>query len=1080
MKLSLNLSTLALAMLTGVFCLYPTDIMAEQSMLMQNTNQSYEITGQVFDELGEPMIGATVHVLGSNAATVTDLDGNFTLAIEKSAATIEVRYVGYLNAKVKAKAGGKTVVNMQPDVAGLDEVVVIGYGTVKRRDLTGAISSVKADDVKESPTINAMEGLQGKIAGLDITRSSGQAGSSPSILLRGNRSLSGDCSPLFIIDGISGGSISDINPNDIESIEVLKDASSTAIYGAAGANGVIIVTTKQGIQGKTQVDFDAYYGVNAFPSYPSMLQGDDWVSFLNEGYAAKNGNYLNTSDEAELELLFKEAGLSVGAIDAYKAGKWVDWKDELLQTGTQQNYNISVRGGSDKQQSYMSAGYRQEKGLYRNDYVDILTFRAGTTYKINNAISAGFQSRLAYRNQERRDSRLSKALSQLPLGDPYTEDGEINWYPISDMKNYINILVDDDTNAFRRNTRSTSINIAPFIEIKPIKGLSFKSLFNASLGTSRDGKFDGLNTYMKLSGSAENKRISTYEADHSYSYMWQNVLNYSFNLEDHEFTLTGVTEYSKSESEYSLAQNEQFDYDEFLWYNVSAGQKPAVASSYTKKAMMSYAGRINYNYLSRYILSASIRWDGASQLYKKWNSFPAVSAAWRVSEEPFMESTRNWLDNLKLRAGYGVTGNSDIDANVIQTMVTNSANYLNLGTGLTQGYILAQNVANYDLTWEKTYSWNFGIDFSVLENRIDGSIEFYNTDTDGVLYDRSLGTAWGGFHAKAPYQKMANIGKISNKGVEVTINTRNIDNKNFKWNSTITWAKNNEELKGIDLGNNVTADKLVSLNLFYGEPVNTFYGYKKVGIWQLGQEAQAACFDQQPGGIRLDVPGLVWDSEYTYTTTSKVKAEDGTVTEVVNEHKGGYYKPSETTVDEQGNEVRKYYDANTPYVVGPSDRQILGSKTPDWTFGFHNSFQIYDFDVSIMSTMRWGQMINGELLSYIGSDTQVDCYDYWTPNNPTNAYPRPNLGGGTTDYQKEALRYVDGSFFKIKNITVGYTVPKKILNKIHMSKLRVYGTVYNPIIWSKHDQLRGMDPENNASDKFPLYRTIVLGINASF
>ncbi|MBO5467618.1 MAG: TonB-dependent receptor [Prevotella sp.] len=1080
MKKGVKLTALALAAISVFFFLLPMEVKAEPNVLLQSANQSRKVIGQVLDELGEPMIGATVSVLGTNTATVTDINGDFTLPVKSSIATVEIRYIGYKIATAKATAGKKVQIKMELDAAGLDEVVVIGYGTVKRRDLTGAISSVKAADVKEAPTINAMEGLQGKISGLDITRESGQAGSTPKILLRGNRSLTADCSPLYVIDGISGGNINDLNPNDIESIEVLKDASSTAIYGSAGANGVIIVTTKKGIQGKTQVDFDAYYGVNAFPSYPSMLQGKEWLNFLNEGYAARYGEYLDVNNEEQLMLLFNEAGLSTGAIEAYKQGKWVDWKDELLQTGTQQNYNISIRGGGEKQQSYMSAGYRQEKGLYRNDQVDNLTFRAGTTYIINKAVSAGFQSALSYRNQERRDSRLSKSLSQLPLGDPYTEDGEINRNPISDMSNYINILVDDDTNAYRHNTKSMAINVAPFIEIKPLKGLSLRSMFNASLGTSRDGLFDGLNTYMKLTGSAENKRIATYRTGHSYSYMWQNVLNYNFNIKNHEFTVTGITEYSNGMSESSVSQNEQFDYDDFLWYKTDAGQKAYAASSYTGKSKMSYAGRLSYNYLGRYILSASIRWDGASQLYNKWNSFPAVSAAWRISDEPFMKSVNEWLDNLKLRIGYGVSGNANIDAYVTETMVTSSANYLNLGTGLTQGYILAQNVANYDLTWEKSYNWNLGIDFSVLDRRIDGSIEFYTTDTKGVLYDRNLPSAFGGYHAKAYYQKMANIGKISNKGVEITINTRNIDNKNFKWNSTITWAKNKEELKGIDLGNNITADKLVSLNLFYGEPVNTFYGYKKTGIWQLGQEAQAACFDQEPGGVRLDVPGLVWDPDYSYVTTSEVTAEDGTVTTVETQHQGGYYKPSETTTDVNGNEIRKYYDANSPYVVGPADRQILGSRTPDWTFGFHNTFQIYDFDISIMSTMRWGQMINGELLSYLGSTTQVDCYDYWTPDNPTNAYPRPNFGGGVTDYQKEALRYVDGSFFKIKNITVGYTVPKNLIEKIGMTKLRLYTTVHNPFIWSKHDQLKGMDPENSASDKFPLYRTIVVGLNASF
>ena len=1074
-------TTLVLAALSALFCLNPMDARAEQTAVVQEANQSKKISGQVLDELGEPMIGVTVKILGTTYATVTDLDGNFDITVSGKNNKVELTYIGYKTKTIDVTPGKRTIIKMDPENTGLDEVVVIGYGTMKKRDLTGAISSVKSDDVKESPTINAMEGLQGKISGLDITRESGQAGSSPNILLRGNRSLQADCSPLYIIDGISGGNIDDLNPNDIESIDVLKDASSTAIYGSAGANGVIIITTKQGKKGKISVDFDAYLGINAFPSYPSMLKGEEWLNFLNEGYAAYNGEYLDIHDEKQLEILFKEAGLSVDAVNAYQQGKWVDWKDELLHTGVQQNYNISVRGGNEKQQGYMSAGFAQEKGMYKNDQVDKVTFRAGTTYNINKIISAGFQSTLTYRNQERRDSRLSKSLSQLPLGDPYTEDGKLNWNPIADMPNYFNILVDDDVNAYRQNTKTTNINITPFIEIKPIKGMSFKSLFNANLGSSRKGLWDGLNTYMKLSGSAENKRIASITSSHSYSYMWQNVLNYNFTLaNDHDITLTGITEYAKNIYEQAVSQNEKFEYDDFLWYNLSAGLQAYASSQYRETAKMSYAGRINYNYLGRYLLTASIRWDGASQLYNKWDVFPAVAVAWRISDEPFMRATSDWLDNLKLRIGYGVTGNANISPYVSLTAVGNSANYLNLGTGKTQSYILAQNVANYDLTWEKSYNWNFGLDFSVLRNRIDGSIELYSTDTKGVLYNRPLPSSFGGFNAKANYYKMSNIARIKNDGVEVTINSRNIETKDFTWTSTLTYAKNNEKLKEINLGNNVSVDELIALNLFIDNPVGTFYGYKKVGIWQLGDEAMAACFDQEPGGIRLDIPGLVWDPEYTYTTTKTIKHEDGTEEIIETTHKGGYYKPSEDVVDESGNVAHKYYDKNNPYTVGANDRQILGHKTPDWTLGFHNTFTWKNFDLSIMATMRWGQMINGELLSYLGKDTQVDCYDYWTPTNPTNAYPRPNLHGNVTDEQEAALRYVDGSFFKIKNITLGYSLPRNILNKIGMSRLRVYGTITNPFIWSKNDQLKGMDPENNASDKFPLYKTIVFGINASF
>lgn len=1068
--------TMAFAFQLVVLGLYPAKASGRTEQPIQSVSQAQSITGVVTDESGEPMIGVTIKVKGTNIATITDFDGRFTLKYSGEGKQLVASYVGYADKTVAIGSGRDLRITMSPDDNMIDDVVVIGYGTVKRRDLTGAISSVKAEDIKESPVLNAMEGLAGKIAGLDITRESGRAGETPNILLRGNRSLTADCSPLYVIDGVSGGDISNLNPNDIESIEVLKDASSTAIYGSAGANGVIIVTTKQGIKGKVQVDFDAYVGINTMPSYPSTLTGQDWINFLTEGYVARY-----ETQPADIDELFNAVGLSVGAVEAYNNNQWVDWKDELLKTGVQQNYNISVRGGTEKQQSYMSAGYLQEKGLYANDQVDLITFRAGTTYKINKMFTLGFQSNLSYKNQERRNSRLSKTLNEIPLGTVYNEDGSLNLYPISDMSNYINILADDQENAYRDNRKYTTINVAPFVEFRPFKGFSFRSLFNATLAHSRYGVWDGLDTYMKLTGSQENKRTASYQSYNTWSYQWQNVVNYNFQIgNSHDITLTGITEYTRTQNESALAQNEQFDYDDFLWYNLSAGLNAYVSSLYKETAKMSYALRGSYNYLSRYLMSASIRWDGASQLYNKWSAFPAVSVGWRVSDEPFMKFTRKWLDNLKLRVGYGVTGNANIDPYVSLTAVTNSDNMLNLGSGQVMSYILAEHVANYDLTWEKSYNWNIGLDFSVLNNRIDGSVEWYTTDTKGVLYDRPLPTALGGYNAKSPYKRMSNIARIRNTGWEITVNSRNIDKKNFKWNTTFTFAINDEKLKEINLGNSVSVDELIALNLFLGYPVNTYYGYKKVGIWQLGQEDMAACFGSEVGDVRLDVPGMKYDPDYTYTITEeKTDANGQTYTETTI-RKGAFYKPSEDTVDENGNVVHSYYTSENTYTVGASDQQILGSATPDWTLGLHNTFEFYNFDLSFMITMRWGQMVNGELLGYFDNTNIPDCYDYWTPSNPTNAYPRPHLGHSQTDAQMESLRYTDGSFLKIKNITLGYTFPKKWIEKINMSRLRVYATITNPFIWCKSDMLKGMDPENNASDSFPLYKTIVFGINASF
>ena len=1034
--------------------------------VIQQTNM---VKGHVTDETGLPLIGVTVKVKGTQTGTVTDLNGDFSVNTGGKQ-SLELSYIGYLTMSVQVKGQQVLQISMKPDNKVMDEVLVIGYGTVKKRDALGAISQVKAEEIKQAPVLNAMEGLSGKIAGLDITRQSGQAGASPTILLRGNRSLTSDCAPLFVIDGVAGGNIDNLNPNDIESIEVLKDASSTAIYGAEGANGVIIVTTRQGINGKTQVDFNAYVGINAFPSYPTTLSGQKWIDFITEGYRARYGEEPESIDQ-----MLNDVGLTQGAIDAYHNNQWINWRDEILRTGMQQNYNVSVRGGTEKTQSYVSAGYQQEKGLYRKDKADALNFRAGSTYKVNEIVSIGFQSTVAYKNRDRRNSRLSKSLTQLPLGQVWNDDGSLKIYPIDDMNSYVNIMADDVPYAYQHNNKLTNINIAPFVELKLLKGLSLKSLVNASISTSRAAEWDGMNTYMELTGSqSPNQRSATYSNSNGWGYSWQNVLNYNITLSDiHDITLTGVTEYGKSIGESSNMWNEQFDFDESIYYNFTGSDNKETTTKYTEHSKMSYALRAAYSLMGRYLFSASVRWDGSSVLDKdhRWHSFPAASVGWRISDESFMESTKSWLDNLKLRVGYGVTGNSNISPYSSLQMVEPSATHITLGDTDMTPYKLTEHVTNPTLSWEKSYNWNFGFDFGFLNGRIDGSLEYYTTDTKDVLYDRPLPTAYGVYNAKTTYKKTSNIARIMNRGVELTLNTRNIVKKNFTWTSTFTFAKNKEELKEINLGNNVTVDNLVALGLFIGQPVNTFYGYRKLGIWQQEEEEQAACFGNQVGTVKVEIPRLVWDANYTYET----KDDDGNITGT---HSGAYYIPGE--VDDDGNQV--YYTRDNTYVINANtDRQILGSKTPDWNIGFQNQFTFYNFDLSIMMNMRWGQMINVELLSYVNNTNQPECYDYWTPSNPTNAYPRPIQGYSMTTAQKESMYYVDGSFIKVKNITLGYTFPRQILHKLGMTKLRLYGTITNPIIIDKeHSMLKGMDPESNASDKFPLYKTLVFGANISF
>ncbi len=1005
------------------------------------------VTGTVTDANGEPVIGASVIVEGTTTGTTTGIDGTYTISAPAQA-NLVFAFLGYKE-QVVAVAGKTTIdVTLTEDVASLDEVVVIGYGTVKKRDLTGAVSSVKSEELTASPVANAIEAMQGRVAGLDITRDSGKAGSGTSILLRGNRSLTAGQEPLYIIDGIAG-SIDNLNPNDIASIDVLKDASSTAIYGSAGANGVIMITTKQASEGKVQVDFDAYYGVNGFAKYPNTLSGDAWLNYLNEGYIATNGSA--PASQAEL---FTAWGMNYDMVQPYlNAGKWINWADETLHTGTQQNYSVSVRGGNETVKGNFSLGYNQTKGIYKNDKVDMYTARAGVDVKIAKWIKAGIQMGLTFRDSDSRSSRLNKSFSMIPLGDVYDENGDINIYPIEGLQDYVSLINDDRPGVYSSNNKSLHITANPYVDITILPELTFRSILGTSLSNSRSGSFQSDEDYMALMGSRTAIRNANYGTSLGYNYTWENILNYNKTFaEDHNVGATLITSWSKSQSESSSAYNEGFLYNDFLWFSLQAGNNPSVNSGYQHKNKMSLAARVNYSYKGKYLFTASVRRDGVSQLYNHWDTFPAAAIAWRISDEGFMKNTKDWLDNLKLRVGYGVSGNPNVGAYVSRTEVTSSGlDALNFGSGQVPVNVLTQAVGNASMGWEKSYNLNVGLDFGMFNGRIDGSIEFYDTDTKDVLYSRSLPATGGQFNAKNPYKMVANIARMHNRGVELTLNTRNIVTKNFTWTSTLTFAYNKEQVKSIDLGSNTSVDDLVSLGLFMGQPKSTIFGLKKIGIWQKGEEADAAVFGLAPGDVKIQ-SRLEKQSEGVWTLTD----EDGTVTE---------------------------YTAENPYAIGAEDRIIYGQGSPKTTWGFNNTFVWKNFDLNVFITARWGHMINGALLGNFkyGTKNMPAFYNYWTEDNPTNDYPRPYLSR-STDYSDptSSLSVVDGSYWKVKNITLGYTLPKKLTSKINMSRARVYATVHNPFIFTKSHLLEDVDPETGADDSFPMYKQIVFGVNVSF
>ena len=721
-----------------------------------SVEQQSTVNGVVHDENGEPLIGASVMVKGTQNGTATDLDGKFSLNI-KPGSTLIISYMGYTPQEVKAGRGNMKII-MKPEDNTLDELVVVGYGTVKKRDLTGAVASVKSEDITRTPTSNPLEAIQGQVAGLDITRTSGDAGGGVNMVLRGNRSINGDNKPLFIIDGMEG-SYEELNPNDIASIEVLKDASSTAVYGAAGANGVVIITTKSPQKNKFSIDFDAYYGWNVITSFPKVNRGQKYIDFRRQ--ALINGGEISADDTTSP--LFPSYMQKF--IDN---NQWVNWYDLASQTGTTQSYNLSTSYSNDRITSYFSLGYYDQEGLLKGDELQRYSARAKIDFKANSILKYGINMYAMYSNNDKRYSRIwNRIICMPPLGEPYD-------YPLGDGN--MNPLADNESSSYVNNIKNISIAPQIYFELTPLKGLSFKSILGGYFRNSRQGIYLGPKSYQGLESGKVQAQIPN---KFTYNYKWQNIVSYNFNIKkQHDFTVTAVAEWSKKKYETSTATANGFDSDSYKFYNLGAGTgTPQVASSYVQSQTMGYIGRINYSYLGRYLVTLNARIDGDSRLAKgnKWDIFPGGAVAWRISDEPFMKGVKE-ISNLKFRASYGVTGNAGASEYATQA-VTRTGIIGFQDTPLSySGYGLT--LGNDKLGWEKTYMTDLGLDLGLLKERISLTFDWYDAITKDVIYQKSLPYETGGSGSK-PYTMWSNVGETRNTGVEIGITSRNFVGPKF-------------------------------------------------------------------------------------------------------------------------------------------------------------------------------------------------------------------------------------------------------------------------------------------------------------
>lgn len=974
-------------------------------MVSLNALAQSKVTGKVSVANGNGLPGASIVIEGTSNGTTSGKDGNFSLSLPKGASALVFSFIGYESQTIPVN--GKSVINvvLNEDAEALSEVVVIGYGTVKKRDLTGAVTSIKSEDIKQVPAQSPLESIQGKVAGVDITRSNGSASSGINITIRGNRSIGAGNKPLFIVDGIQTGDIDNINPNDIESMEFLKDASSTAIYGWQGANGIVIITTKKGSSGKPKVTFNTYYGISDVSRYPAVMDGPQYVAIKREANRA-TGKWKSEADDA---LIFNTQEL-----DAIKKGQWIDYQDLLFQKGTQQNYNVGVNAGSDKTKVFFSVDYFKEAGILKFDNAKRYSFRANIDQSFNSWIKAGLQSQVTARDESYRRDPLNMANKIIPLGTVYDQNGIFIPYPLSGSS--ISPLADEQPDAFSNTGKQTMIIANAYFEMKPFSGFTFRTNFGANIGNSRNGLFEASNTISRNGGNS----ASQYTASNSRFINWDNIITYQKEIKDHSFNLTALSSYVESLSDNVLAKGESQLIPAQLYYGLgNAPTNISISSGYTKWNVLSFAGRLNYNYKSKYLLTLTNRADGASRLSagNKWAFFPSAAVAWHIVDENFMKHQKVFSD-LKLRLSYGVAGNSGIAPYGTQSTLTRVP--MAFGESSFQGFAFSPLLGNASAGWELSRTKNLGIDMGFWNNRLSASIDIYDTRTSDLLLPRGLPPTTG---VQTVYQ---NIGKTRNHGVELSLNSTNIKTQNFKWNSTFTFTTNKEEIVSLvtqgvdDIGN----------GWFVGQPISVFYDYEKLGIWQTSEADAATAFKQIPGDIKVkDLNG------------------DGKIDAV-------------------------------------NDRRVLaGNNRPNWFGGFNNKISYKGLDLSLYFFARWGQTISPSFLGRYDRQSNLSnssaIIDYWTPENPTNEYPRPNAGiSGASTLYWSTLGYVDGSYLRLRNVSLGYTFPTA--KKSFFSSLRVYVTGTNLLTWTKSPKLKEYDPERGGGESAPMLKNVVMGLNIGF
>ncbi len=784
------------------------------------------VTGKVTDSDGIALPGVNVFLKGTTNGTITDIDGNYSISVDSEASIIIFSYVGMLNEEITVGTQKEINVMMMADLKSLDEVVVVGYGTVKKSDLTGSVASIDSEELIESRNPTTVGAIQGKVAGVDIVRSNNKPGGGFSINVRGVSTFGDVTSPLYVVDGIVIENLNDINPEDIQRIDILKDASSSAIYGSRGTNGVVIITTNSGEAGRTVVNYNGYAGVKQAYNLPEIMNTQQFVDFA---LASAEGAGNTAPVLADM--------FNPDEIENINRGISTNWPELLCHNGFVTNHSLNISGGSEGHIFDYGMGYLSEDGVVGEEKYERYTIKSSNEKKINDWLSLGIRNNMAYAINNGNSTEAFRSAYRLrPTGDPYDADGELQLFPYTREGQITNPLL--DVKHSDKETRSIHYFGNIFIKLTPVQWLSFRSTFSPDIYYQRFGEYHGLLT---KDARGEQDRTKGYYSTNNYlNYTWDNIMDIKKSFGANNLSATLVTSVYKHRQDESYIERRGYATDSYSFYNIESGSNLyAATSQFEQETMASFLGRISYDLSNKYYLTANGRYDGSSRLASghKWAFFPSTAIAWRISEEDFMQDI-GAISLLKARLSYGTTGNATIDYYKSQVSTANS--YYAWGEEPAPGISIDQ-IANYELTWERTKEFNLGIDFGLFKNRIYGNLEIYNRLSEQILFNRNIPVITG-------YSSVSdNMGTLNNRGIELALNTVNVRNDNFRWTTTLTFSSNKNKI--IDIYGTKEDDE--GNELFIGEDINSFWYWEKTGIWQTSEAADAAVYSQDPGEVKV-------------------------------------------------------------------------------------------------------------------------------------------------------------------------------------------------------------------------------------